>query len=164
MRTMIFDRSGIDTCTMARLSQKSLQWVHGQFFQYMTRLRDDMQTEVDARKTVVFNQLHNSSADPNILLSATPHGVGAGGTRNGTIGVHVRGGNPDSNRKVANISYYIDAIDKKAAELEEQGRPVGLVYLCSDSPDENILSSDSMQQRFPRPFRFVCVLVWVKSC
>ena len=114
----------------------------------MTRLREDLQIDVDERKARVFAQLKNISSSAHFATSAN-----AGLKRYGTIGVHVRGGDPDANRKVANLTYYIQAIDFKAAELARKGRPVGLVYLCSDSPDENIISSESMQERFPRPFR-----------
>lgn len=135
---LAFSNQAVDSCAMAQLSKKPLIWVHGQFFHYLSRLRPDIQVDVDEKKKQVFG-----------ILGTSKDAFKA------TIGVHVRGGAPDTDRKVANLSYYIDAVDTKAAEMAGEGRPVGLVYLCSDLPEENIISTESMNQRFPRPFKFV---------
>jgi hypothetical protein len=42
-----FSTKPLDTCNVARLSEKSLQWVSGQMFLYLLRLRKDIQAEVD---------------------------------------------------------------------------------------------------------------------
>jgi hypothetical protein len=46
-------------------------------------------------------------------------------------------------------------VDIYAERLQLEGRPVGVVYLCSDLPEDNIRSSEYMAQQFPRNWTYV---------
>jgi hypothetical protein len=72
------------------------------------------------------------------------------------IAIHVRGGRPDSKRVPCNVSYYIEAADKIAAELLLiEKKTVKWVFLCSDYQEEVLGSAASLSERFPRQWTYV---------
>ncbi len=71
--------------------------------------------------------------------------------------MHIRGGAPDGDRTPLNVSHYIDKVDLLAKELEASGKPVKGVYLCSDTPEENVKSSEYMSKTFPRSWKYFVV-------
>ena len=73
------------------------------------------------------------------------------------VAVHIRGGAPDGDRVPLNVSFYIEKVDLLAKELAALGKPVKGVFLCSDSPDENIKSSEYMSSTFPRSWKYFVI-------
>jgi hypothetical protein len=162
---------------MAAGMKKSVLWIYGQFLLYLISPREDLRSVLYQRVASAYEVTEADIAaylDPFFfpdsdsgLHSFKNSSSGFNGRcENGTgfrdllrsngslIAVHIRGGKPDAGRHPANLSYYIDAIDIKAAELAAVNRPVRLVYIGSDSQDENIQSSEFMNSHYPRPFKF----------
>jgi len=127
----------MDTCRMGALSKKSLQWVHGQFFIYIMRLRKDIEIEVNELVDRILNQFNRKNES--------------------YIGWNFRGGNPDAGRVgKTNVTNCIKYIDDMAADIAKRsGKPVTLVYLASDHPSDNFQSADYMAKTFPRPWKYV---------
>ena len=122
-------------CELAKHVNKTVQWVHGQFIHYFLRPRLDVAEYIQSIETKMQRILHVTGNE----MAGT-----------GTIGCHVRGGVLDDGRSPANISFYIANIDKMAAKLAMEGRPVGLVFFCSDLPEETLVSSEHLHAAFPR--------------
>ena len=70
---------------------------------------------------------------------------------------NIKGGNPDDGRRILPITEYITAIDNLAIELQSLGKPVLAVYLCSDTPEQNFISTAYMTEQYPRPWRYLAV-------
>lgn len=127
-----------DVCTLGRLLQKPIQWVHAQFIDYMMRPRHDIAEDIQKRLDIVYAK---KRLNPD---------------KSSVIGVHVRDGNTyDFGRRVLNLTTYLQFIDKKAEELAAQGKPVVTVFLCSHLQEHNIKSSEYMNKEFPRPYEFI---------
>jgi hypothetical protein len=132
-KMLVLERESFNNvCDFASHLNKSVQWVHGQFVQYFLRPRRDVEEYIT---------LLHSKIGKNIKGS--------------TIGCHVRSGALDDGRKPSNVTIYIAAIDAMAKNLSEQGKPVGAVFFCSDLPEEALISSEYLQQTFPRPWKYV---------
>jgi hypothetical protein len=130
--------SSMDTCRMAMLSKKSLQWVGGQFYLFIMRLRKDIEIEVNELVNRILNQYNHESES--------------------YIAWNMRGGNPDGADRVGklNVTNCISYIDRMAADMTKRsGKPVTLVYLASDHPTDNFQSADYMTRHFPRPWKYV---------
>lgn len=125
-----------DICTSAKYMKKSVQWVHGQYVDYLIRPRTDILPDIAFRVNEVFKYIKNSSIEA-------------------TIGVHYRGQTPDENRKPADLDTYIEQVDIKANELKERGRIVTTVYFCSYDQSSNIRSAEYLNSKFPRPWRYI---------
>jgi hypothetical protein len=123
-----------DSCGLAEYMKRSLQWVHGQVIHYFMRPRADINETIQSRLHQVYADLPKN---------------------NSIIAVHFRGGDLDIGRKVANMSFYIDAVDKLAADLHFQGKAVDRVYICSLDQPNNIISADHMSSLFPRPWKYI---------
>jgi hypothetical protein len=124
-------------CELCGRLKKPMQWVHGQLLVYLTRLRGDVRAEVDRRAASVFT--YNSG----FLCS---------------VGVQIRGGKPDGGRKPLDTAAYMAEVDRLAEDLRLSLRPLRIVYLCSDLPEQNFISAESMTERFPnRTFSFVAL-------
>ena len=119
-----------DACYLAFKSKRSIQWIHGSFLHFVTRPRKDLIQYYAQRRNLLFD-----SNDKGGKI----------------IGVHVRGGSPDNGRHVANISYYIEAIDIIAKEIQQ----VSAVFLCSDLPEKTLVSEEFLTKTFPRPWKYV---------
>lgn len=126
----------VDVCRIATALQKPLQWVHGSMYHYVTRRgAGTVRSRVNARVDSV--------------LARRAHGEAV-------IAIHVRGGRPDSKRVPCNVSYYIEAADKIAAELLLiEKKTVKWVFLCSDYQEEVLGSAASLSERFPRQWTYV---------
>lgn len=137
-----FSTTAMDICTLAATMKKSVQWVHGQFMHYFTRYRPDIRDQVNER-THAFLGASSSKAWMD---------------KSSSVAVHVRGDKAMLNsdgRSPAHLDHYMKAVDLKAEAMAAQNRPVGVVYLCSHVQQENIISAESMQHRYPRPWRYV---------
>lgn len=125
-----------DICTAAKYTKKSVQWVHGQYVEYIIRSRTDIAPMILLRKNMVFEHITNKSHE----LS---------------VSVQYRGQQPDEKRKPAPLSVYIEQIDKFSKIAEAQGKVIKVVYICSYDQKSNIVSSDHMASLFPRPWTYV---------
>ena len=128
--TAVFGVGSMDACAIARAAKKPLQWVHGSVLHYIMRLNDSIKVEVDAKIAEIRRQALNGSV----------------------VGVHIRRGSPDHGRHPANTSYYISAVDTLAAQLETLGRPISVVFICSDLQQE---LESNISVLFPRPWKYV---------
>jgi len=120
-----------DACYLAFKSKHSIQWIHGSFLHYITRPRKDLVQYYAQRRNLLFEKNNKEGK---------------------IIGVHVRGGSPDNGRHVANVSYYIEAIDIIAKELNEE---VTTVFMCSDLPEKTLVSEVYLSTTYPRPWKYV---------
>ncbi len=68
--------------------------------------------------------------------------------------VHIRGGLPDGARTTLDESIYMKYVDQIAAQAKLQNKPVKVVYLCSNTQELNIVSTEHMTKKYPRPFRY----------
>lgn len=105
-----------DTCTIAKDLRKPIQWVHAQYTNYFLRYSEHMAASIDNRILQVFGRIRrnkNRHSDYN----------------RSTIAVHVRGGDPYKydRRQIANISFYMEAVDYFVKKLQRLGRPVETV-------------------------------------
>lgn len=122
-----FSAKPLDTCGIAKMSEKSLQWVAGQVYLYLLRLRKDIQSEVD-----VLVQ--------NITHQYNPH-------NESFLAVQLRGGKPDGGRVVGYINpkKVTKHIQRMADDImNKTGKPVTLVYLASDHPADTYVSVEFM--------------------
>jgi hypothetical protein len=79
---------------LARVTKKPLLWIFGQIIDYMIRLRPDMVPEMMARKARGLDSAIEMDGRKDLSMRK---GV--------TIGVHIRGRNPDAGRKVRSDCY-----------------------------------------------------------
>jgi len=119
-----------DACYLAFKAKRSIQWIHGSFLHYITRPRKDLIPYYQSRVNIL-----NASNDKGGRI----------------IGVHIRGGSPDNRRTIANVSYYIEAIDIIAKELDQ----VTAVFFCSDQPEKTVVSVEYLTSTFPRPWKYI---------
>ena len=132
----------IDTCTMGRIMKKPLQWIHGQFTHYFLRYRHELAADIQARMNMVFPPDNDNTTNRDFA----------------TIAVHIRAGKSMTavdGRVPTNITRYMRHVDQYTRELALMNKTVSTVFLCSSHQDENIISAESMQERFPRNFRYV---------
>ena len=123
---------------------------------------DDDEEEVEEVTSNPSASSHSSVSESAILHeSQTPGGTGV-------IGVYIHGDEygdavilPDSpshfasNIGAINLDDYIRAVDSKAAELADKGKPVSIVYLCSDHQEEILKSEDYLRDHYPgRSYEF----------
>ena len=122
-----FSTKPLDTCGIAKMSEKSLQWVSGQVYLYLLRLRKDIQAEVD---TIVQNITNKYNPQNESFMT-----------------VQLRGGNPDGGRVVGYINpKKVNSHIQRMADdiLNKTGKPVTLVYLASDHPADTYVSIEAM--------------------
>lgn len=135
-KPMDFKPKTIDSCGLAKWAKKSLQWVHGNILHYMMRPNIASHKVISERLNMVYQHIKE-------------------GSNSSLIGVHIRGGTLEHFRHPANLSYYIDAVDKIAAELSAIGKPVGAVFICSNTPDKTFVSMEHLTLNYPRPWKYV---------
>lgn len=126
-------RGNMDICGMAKKMRKSVKWVHAQLVMYLSRPRPDLKAEIQSKKHAVF------------------HGIPKQGL---TIGIQLRGGEPDNGRiALNNISSIMQTIDIFVARVEkERNTPVAMVFFCSNLPEENYISAEYMTAAYPRHY------------
>ena len=105
-----------DTCTIAKDLRKPIQWVHAQYTNYFLRYSEHMAASIDDRILQVFGRIRRNRNRHNDYNRST-------------IAVHVRGGDPYKydRRQIANISFYMEAVDYFVKKLQRLGRPVETV-------------------------------------
>jgi hypothetical protein len=125
-----------DVCFLAATLQKPLIWIFGQILSFTTRPRPDLSFFIAKRKYETFK-------------------VYGDGVVEGTVGVHIRAGQPDGGRHVISLEKYMQAVDAKAADLAALGIPVHTVYFTSDDLNSTVRSQHYLEATYPRAWRYV---------
>eukprot|EP01031_Cornospumella_fuschlensis_P030798 gene30798-37208_t len=111
----------LDICMMSKALHRPIQWTEAQLLYYLIRPNEQLQLDIDARKHHVLNRI-----DGQLLAS---------------LGVQLRSGHGeklDAGRvHEPSIQRYVEVIDEIAALAKAAGKPLGLVYLSSNSPSDN---------------------------
>lgn len=129
-----FEDDNRDVCSIGRALKKSIQFVHAQFLAYILRPNESLRKQIDSAVSYVFDESTENKS---------------------TICVHIRGGHPDNSRVAGNIDRYMSQIDEIVnSSYQRTGKQVGMVYFASDLIHQNAISSEFMQERFPRPFSY----------
>ena len=115
-----------DMCLLGKTLEMPTIWVMGQIVEYMFRPRPDVAASIQRRVDQVY------------------HGVDI--KTQSVIAVHYRAGHPDTNRQLISLDHYMTSVAIKAKELEQDGRPVAVVYLTSQDND-NIFHNVSYMQK-----------------
>jgi hypothetical protein len=117
----------LDLCTLAERARKPLIWVYGNVMMYLLRPRTDIQIQIDDRIAYVTRAIKPGTS---------------------FITVHVRGGELDANRVVVPLDAYMAAVETKATELSELGKPVSVVYLASNDNGHIFQSESFLHSRY----------------
>lgn len=123
----------IDVCVLGKVLKKSVAWVTGEYFKYLIRPTPYTQGILDSYKQDVFKNIKPGTS---------------------TVTIHLRGGNPDIGRKVVSLDKYMAALNRKAEELANSGRPVSQVYLVSADNEGTFHNLSYVQERYPGPWEY----------
>jgi hypothetical protein len=128
----------IDSCIIAKNLKKSLQFIHGNIIHYIIRQNKDLEELINIKRNEIFKIKSNISS--NII-----------------VGVHIRGGNPDSGRIVLHISHYIRVIDDLNFALKLENKSIVAVYMCSDLPEYTFISVEYLTKTYPRSYKYLTI-------
>lgn len=128
-----FSTTPLDICQMAIKSRKPYVWITGQLLHYLLNPRHDVHKFVSKRLSIVY---------PSSKVHVT-------------IGVHIRGGSPDQQRKPLQVENIVKKVDEKVEELKQRGKIVTQVFMCSDTQETSIRSIEYMNKMYPRNFSYV---------
>jgi hypothetical protein len=128
-----FSTIPLDICQMAITSKKPYVWITGQLLHFLLNPRHDVREIVSKRMSLVY-PINNKHI---------------------TIGVHIRGGQPDGQRKALKVTDVLKKVDEKVEELKLTGKIVTQVFMCSDTQETNIISKEYMTKMYPRNFSYV---------
>ena len=137
-----YSPTSLDICDMGKKSRKPVIWVAGQLVRYHTRIRLDLMDEFISRVNMILDY----------DLPSVTEGVDPPPDIKGlTVGVHIRVGSPDNNRKNSRIKDALDYINQEIIpEVEAMGKFVKSVYLCSHDQDlAGIVNEQHMLVTFP---------------
>jgi hypothetical protein len=76
-------------------------------------------------------------------------------TRHISVGVHLRAGAPDGGRQALTLDDVMKQLDATVERVRLRGDIVSKVFICSDTQDTNIRSSEYMASAYPRNFTYV---------
>ncbi len=131
-----------DTCNLASKLHKPLQWLTAQLYVRFFRYTAKVQDRINQRLYAVYGLPAEQKKKKDSKNSTT-------------IAVHIRGGDPDQGRVVLAVDTYMKYVDEIAVKAAAQGKPVGIVYLCSHTQEENIISAEHMHAKYNRTYKFV---------
>lgn len=131
-----FENKGSPTlCQIATTLRRPLRWVLGQFLKYFLRPKNDLQKEIQAR----YRQIDSIKRSINNSTS---------------ISCHVRGSTYDGRNEV-NFTYYLNAIDRIAADFAYLNTPVSVVYVAAWSPLTSYISAEYMSKTYKRSWKYI---------
>jgi hypothetical protein len=119
----------VDICTMAKVSQKTLLWVFGQFLHYHMRVPPHLEKFLELRSHQIFPKRRIS--DPPIIDPLT-------GFKCLTAAIQVRGGSPDFSRKPFDGTDHYRELLKMNKELSKTNQTICSVYVAGDHLDSTI--------------------------
>ena len=140
-KSNIFPSNAVDICSLAKLSLKPVVWVFGQLLHYIMRPRSEIGRIIAHRLATAFNE-SDTHGIPHKFSGLT-------------VGVNLRGGVPDGNRRVLSVHEVMNIIDERVATLKHLKYHVSKVFICSDTQETNIKSAKYMTNNFPRDFTYV---------
>lgn len=120
---------GHDICAAAKYMKKSVQWIHGQYLDFMIQSRLDIASNITRRKNEILD-----------IVKQKESGM--------SIGVYVEG-----IHQISEVSALIEFIDMKSKFLIDNGKLLTMVYISSDSSIElNLLNN--IVTAYPRPWSY----------
>jgi hypothetical protein len=168
-----------DVCSLARTMKKSMVWIYGAVMHYLLRPSRSIMQPVYERILQVFpfttsNNGKNRDLPKSyyqyqklVLLPQQYQDQDQDSKEENknysTLGVHVRGGSTisffaqDARKQGLSIDGYIEYIDQiaKQLEIDHPEKPLRIVFFASDSPEQNIQSSEYLTKLYPRPWKYI---------
>lgn len=117
-----------DICTIGIITQKSLLWVFGQMIHYHIRLPPALEHRVETRVQQIFPKHYHKIHITDPIT----------GLRCLSASLHIRGGEPDGERKPLNGTEHLRVLEEYNHKLKAQGSVICKVYISGDHLEDSI--------------------------